>query len=458
MNKCRQIWLFFLLFIAMTLDAMHFSMAAPFFPTNAKAKGVSHALIGFINACDAVSFGLAALLVTIMPTHNYMKSLYCSGLAVFAVCFCLFGLMGLRSEGDWIYVSVLAVNNAILGAVSGVVFVVVVPLVSGIIPNSFTTVVSIIQASLGLGFALGPALGSLLYELGGFALPFLFIGISMGIVAVFSIISLQSIRDATTDPVEGGEQSLETSPEPDDMNDVSTSPIGDTNCISFIWFLRNLNFWKISLCIINAFSLFGFRDTFMALFMQTEMGISNDSTIAHIFLAAAGGWIFSVLLVGFLCKHNLGGEYLQTYSGTVFFVTLASPPFVVFLIVLSSYFEQLQNVWWAGVLLLLINFIQAGVAAPGLLVLKRNAINDMGTERQSNLNEVNNSRIELLASGMFQVMRSIGRAVGMFIFGGFVVDLVDEKRAVLVYLTTSLLLSIINIAFFVTKPKIWKSN
>ena len=53
----------------------------------------------------------------------------------------------------------------------------------------------------------------------------------------------------------------------------------------------------------------------MALFMQTEMGISNDSTIAHIFLAAAGGWIFSVLLVGFLCKHNLGGEYLQTYSG-----------------------------------------------------------------------------------------------------------------------------------------------
>ena len=50
-------------------------------------------------------------------------------------------------------------------------------------------------------------------------------------------------------------------------------------------------------------------------FMQTEMGISNDSTIAHIFLAAAGGWIFSVLLVGFLCKHNLGGEYLQTYSG-----------------------------------------------------------------------------------------------------------------------------------------------
>ena len=47
----------------------------------------------------------------------------------------------------------------------------------------------------------------------------------MGIVAVFSIISLQSIRDATTDPVEGGEQSLETSPEPDDMNDVSTSPV-----------------------------------------------------------------------------------------------------------------------------------------------------------------------------------------------------------------------------------------
>ena len=110
-------------------------------------------------------------------------------------------------------------------------------------------------------------------------------------------------------------------------------------------------------------------------------------------------------------------------------MTLASPPFVVFLIVLSSYFEQLQNVWWAGVLLLLINFIQAGVAAPGLLVLKRNAINDMGTERQSNLNEVNNSRIELLASGMFQVMRSIGRAVGMFIFGGnFVLYFVDNLQ------------------------------
>ena len=139
----------------MTFDAMHFSLAAPFFPTNAQSKGVSHALIGFINACDAVSFGIAALLVTIIPNHNYLKSLYCSGLAVFALCFCLFGLMGLRSDGDWVYVTVLAVNNVILGALSGIVFVVVVPLISGAIPDGFKKIVSIIQASLGMGLASG---------------------------------------------------------------------------------------------------------------------------------------------------------------------------------------------------------------------------------------------------------------------------------------------------------------
>ena len=106
------------------------------------------------------------------------------------------------------------------------------------------------------------------------------------------------------------------------------------------------------------------------------------------------------------------------FTGTVFFATIAGPSFVVFLIALSAYIDQLQNVWWAAVIILLINFTEAGVAAPGLMVLKRNAINDVQTEHQSNMNEVNNRRVEMFASGIFQVMRSIGRTVGIFIFAG----------------------------------------
>ena len=48
----------------------------------------------------------------------------------------------------------------------------------------------------------------------------------------------------------------------------------------------------------------------MALFMKNEMSITNNKTIAHVFLAGAGGWIFSVVVVGILCERNLEGKYL----------------------------------------------------------------------------------------------------------------------------------------------------
>ena len=58
--------------------------------------------------------------------------------------------------------------------------------------------------------SVGPALGSLLYDFGGFSLPFLCIGASTGVVAILSIIFIPSLEDANKDLAVTGNAALKT--------------------------------------------------------------------------------------------------------------------------------------------------------------------------------------------------------------------------------------------------------
>ena len=46
-----------------------------------------------------------------------------------------------------------------------------------IFPDNVTTVFSYTETCFGLGYTIGPAIGSLLYQAGGFSLPFLVVGV-----------------------------------------------------------------------------------------------------------------------------------------------------------------------------------------------------------------------------------------------------------------------------------------
>lgn len=70
-----------------------------------------------------------------------------------------------------------------------------------VFPEKYASILSWTETFFGLGYMLGPALGALLYDLGGFTLPFLVVG-SVGFVVatslVFSMPTVKAeVREAT---------------------------------------------------------------------------------------------------------------------------------------------------------------------------------------------------------------------------------------------------------------------
>ncbi len=65
-------------------------------------------------------------------------------------------------------------------------------------PSKVTTIMSWTEMFFGLGFMLGPALGSALYSIGGFQLPFLVVGSVAFVVAIGLVFIIPNVKP---DPV-----------------------------------------------------------------------------------------------------------------------------------------------------------------------------------------------------------------------------------------------------------------
>ena len=59
-------------------------------------------------------------------------------------------------------------------------------------PDKVSTITSWNQTAFGVGYCFGPALGGFLYDLGGFHLPFIYIGVSNIIFAILTLFALSS--------------------------------------------------------------------------------------------------------------------------------------------------------------------------------------------------------------------------------------------------------------------------
>ena len=62
-----------------------------------------------------------------------------------------------------------------------------------VFPEKYASILSWTETFFGLGYMLGPALGALLYDLGGFTLPFLVVGSVGFVVATSLVFSMPSV-------------------------------------------------------------------------------------------------------------------------------------------------------------------------------------------------------------------------------------------------------------------------
>ncbi|XP_026285558.1 MFS-type transporter SLC18B1 [Frankliniella occidentalis] len=154
------------------------SIMAPFFPKEASLKGMSESLSGFVFGFYAlVIFVSSPIFGKILPTVG-PRFLFMSGMFLAGCCSILFGaLIHIVDQNTFVVFCFLVRGMEAIGAsaftTASYVFV------AQIFPDNIGAVMGILETFVGLGMSTGPAIGGLLYTLGGFGLPFYSLGVFM---------------------------------------------------------------------------------------------------------------------------------------------------------------------------------------------------------------------------------------------------------------------------------------
>merc|ERR1712088_578934 len=159
-NFSRQQWMVTITFIVINLfNAMCFSMQAPFYPIEAEMKG-----------CTPSEYGL------------------------------VFGVFGLvdKLENGKVFLAFSFVLRIIAAAGNGAFLTGSFSLIAKEFPENVATMFAILETFFGLGMILGPFIGGVLYEIGGFILPFVILGGDLIAATLFVVVVLPRSRQEST--------------------------------------------------------------------------------------------------------------------------------------------------------------------------------------------------------------------------------------------------------------------
>uniref|UniRef100_A0A671NCV5 Tubby-related protein 4-like n=1 Tax=Sinocyclocheilus anshuiensis TaxID=1608454 RepID=A0A671NCV5_9TELE len=152
-----------------------YSILGPFFPNEAKKKGVSQAMIGLIFGIYALCTLVGSLLLGKYIVQIGAKFMIVAGLFVSSGCTVLFGFLDQVSDGT-VFVVLCFITRCInaIGFSAAVTSSFAVS--AKVFPESIATVLGFMEIFTGLGLILGPPLGGWLYQSFGYEIPFVFTG------------------------------------------------------------------------------------------------------------------------------------------------------------------------------------------------------------------------------------------------------------------------------------------
>ena len=164
-----------------------YSSIAPFFPQEALKKGVPTSVHGIVFASYSVSMALfSPMFARLLNTHSAKKILI-TGCLCEGVAMIIFGLID-YIDGPTAYACsaffcrfLEGFGNGLLNSSSSKLLMIVFP------EEKLARMNGILQSFTGLGMLMGPILGSLLFILGGFQLPFYIVGVFLILLALVNL-------------------------------------------------------------------------------------------------------------------------------------------------------------------------------------------------------------------------------------------------------------------------------
>ena len=172
--------------VALVISAYGISttLLPPFFPLEAKLKGATISQSGSVFGMYGLSAFVSSPFLARYGNKINPACVYITASATQSLSTLLFGVLP-YIKNLMAFLSIAHILRIFIGIATAATWVSLLPILLSLFPNSASRIAAGMEFFYGVGYMLGPAVGGVLYNLGGFALPF----ITMGLIAmVFSVV------------------------------------------------------------------------------------------------------------------------------------------------------------------------------------------------------------------------------------------------------------------------------
>ncbi|CAH1186556.1 unnamed protein product [Phyllotreta striolata] len=166
------------------------SIMAPFYPQEAANRGMTQSMAGFVFGYFALVIFLSSPIFGKLCPKLGVKFLFIVGLFTSGVCTVIFGtLHHIQDYSGFTVLSFVIRGFAALGssAYSTAAYVIVV----NMFPDNAGAIRGVLETFVGLGLCAGPGIGGVLFDIGGFGLPFYVVGVFLVLIAPLNIFTLE---------------------------------------------------------------------------------------------------------------------------------------------------------------------------------------------------------------------------------------------------------------------------
>lgn len=369
----------------------YFSLFTPFFPEEAIRKKMNRSQIGII-------FGILQLVLLIFSPlfGKYLnkigiKFLFVSGILLGAGSEIAFGFMDMTPEGTVYFIMCLVCRGVSgFGASMGLSYAIV----GYFFPNKIASVVALLEVCTGIGLMTGPVLGGFLYQIGGFRLPFFFMGAVQLILFVVAFLFFPNPKKTTVD-------------EPN-VNENGSKPV-DT--LPMMPLLKIPQFSLTLLMLFCGCVSINFVEPNIQLHL-IPLGL-EPVELGFVFFIPALIYVIVTPFVGFLCdkypKSQPWFMIISAFFSMIAYSLLGPLPFFNMPLKLSTF---------------LTGFIIFAISYTGLIIPVYSELNKIARSA----GYPNDLRTQGLISGLFGAIHSLGALIGPMV-GGFLVDWIGFNQA-----------------------------
>ncbi|XP_068762781.1 MFS-type transporter SLC18B1-like isoform X2 [Montipora capricornis] len=311
-SSVRSFWTIRKILILVSLLLVHvvtFSAIAlylPFFPSEARDKGVSETVVGLIfGTYPFVIFVSSPLFGHLIPKYNDAFVLF-TGIAVFGGSQILFGFSGMISD-EIAFAVVCFALRATSGMGGAAAETSAISIIMKQFPKNVGSITGAVETFIGIGHCLGPVLGGFLYEVGDFKLPFIVMGsVTLAVLPLLMIALYKRDRESS-------EESLMQS-------------------ISILETVRIPGIFMLSLCSVTIALSFSYIDPILEPYLK-KLG-QSPVMIGLMFFLYSGVYALLAPVIGWIGdkKECYRGMLLIGFTGFAVGFFLQGPaPFLTFL-------------------------------------------------------------------------------------------------------------------------------